>query len=144
MALDAGLLELWATVEQISELASLVLSPVQASYSALLQLLHFHLNLLLLLLLLLLLQVTSIHIPSVRELPSEEWAARQAAATSWRAAVKAHGQRQGLAKPPPEVRPVVVIQVTVMLTDTRVFQPAGGQQSRHVAITIAWLSPRQR
>jgi hypothetical protein len=56
------------------------------------------------LLLLLLLQVTSIHIPSVRELPSEEWAARQAAATSWRAAVKAQGQRQGLAKPPPEVR----------------------------------------
>ncbi|WIA39927.1 hypothetical protein OEZ86_013361 [Tetradesmus obliquus] len=51
--------------------------------------------------------VTSIHIPSVREIPPEEWAAVQAAATSWRAAVKAHGQRQGLAKPPPEVRRVL-------------------------------------
>ncbi|KAF8062903.1 Scube1 [Scenedesmus sp. PABB004] len=50
---------------------------------------------------------TSIHIPSVREIPREEWDARRSAATAWRRIVAQHGPRNGMARPPPEVRRVL-------------------------------------
>jgi hypothetical protein len=75
------------------------------------------------------LQVTSIHIPSVREIPREEWDARRAAATAWCAAVKAHGQRSGLARPPPEVRAVGVARCVE--PDTQSMQGGGGAGQCH-------------
>jgi hypothetical protein len=104
---------------------------------------------LLLLLLLPLLQVTSIHIPSVRELPSEEWAARQAAATSWRAAVKAHGQRQGLAKPPPEVNCECLISVFLLMsniccaTHVHAYAIVGCFLSVKCTVVCSYLLPRR-
>lgn len=51
----------------------------------------------------LLLQAVSIHIPPVREIPAEQQAALRAAATTWHAAVTAHGARHAMARPPAEV-----------------------------------------